>query len=116
MTVKDISIIRGDTYSFNINFKDSNDDPIDITGWTIYFTIRQCVAPSSTVSDADAILSKQFTNGGVPGTVTIDLTAIDTNQEPEEYKYDIQYKKPDGTIRSTGIYNFIITEDITRSS
>jgi len=115
MTLQNISVIRGDTCSFNLIFKDSNKDPIDLTGWTIYFTIRKFVASSSIRNDDCAVFSKQITTGDDTGIIAIDLTSRDTNIEPEMYKYDIQYKKPDGTTKSTSIYEFEILEDITRS-
>jgi hypothetical protein len=111
-----LSTYRGDTYSLSINFTDENAVAIDITGWTLFFTVKS----RKTDTDAQAIAAelpvKTITIHSNPtgGQTVISLTASETNSLSGKYYYDIQYKKPDGTIKTflKGVINF--TEDITR--
>jgi len=110
-----IEIVRNDTYTFDITFQDSNGDAIDLTGWTIWFTVREEIPATTIVDDTDALISKEITDGGASGIVEISLTPIETNIDPKIYYYDIQYKKDDGTIKSFPYSTIEIVSDITRS-
>jgi len=114
MTLGTITTIRQDTYNFNIYFKDSSDNPIDITGYEIWFTVRIGVPNTTITTNTDAVISKHYTNGDATGIIAVTLSTNDTDLDIKTYKYDIQYKKPDGTIKSSGVYDFIISSDITR--
>ena len=43
-------ITRGDDYKRPLEFTDKNDNPIDITGAIVSFTIRKCI-PESTITN-----------------------------------------------------------------
>ena len=53
---KDISFYRGDDISFDVVFRDPNDNnnPLDITGWIVSFTIKK----SNSDPDAKAVIQK----------------------------------------------------------
>jgi len=114
MGLKDISIIRGDNYSFNIVFTDLSGDPKDITGYTIWFTVRASIPKVTVENDDDATISKIYTNGDATGIIPVELTGTDTDLKIKTYKYDVQYKKPNGKVYSSGANDFTITADITR--
>ena len=106
-----ITINRGDTYVRTINLLDSAGDPIDATGWTIYFTVRKNVADTSATSDTDKTVA-----GDVSGIHTLTVSSTETNITPGNYFYDIQIKKADDTISSSSSASFVINGDITRST
>lgn len=115
MANSEITINRGDTYTRNINLKDSAGDAIDASGWTIYFTVRKAFADISVSSDADALITKTVA-GDVSGIQTLTLTSTQTNINPGSYLYDIQIKKSDDTISSSSAGSFVINGDITRAT
>jgi hypothetical protein len=116
MALTTITLIRSDTYDFNITFKDSAGDPIDITGYEVWFTVRTGLPKTTVTDDTDATISKSYTNGGATGIITVSLSSEDTDINAKTYKYDVQYKKPDTTLKSSGAYDFIVAADITRDS
>jgi len=80
---------RGDTPSFNIVFQDDDGNPIDITGATVYFTLKV----NTTDTDANAALQKVVTTHTNPtvGETTVALTHSDTSGlSPGTYFYDFQ--------------------------
>jgi len=117
MTLKDREVVREDTDTFSITFATRNGTPINITGYTIWFTVRSTIPATTITDDTDAIISKQAVlTSPALGVATVSVTSDDTNIDVGSYFYDIQYKKPDDSIYSSGAYNYIVKADITRST
>ncbi|MHA1690050.1 MAG: hypothetical protein ACTSU7_00300 [Candidatus Heimdallarchaeaceae archaeon] len=116
MTLGTINIIRGNTVPFNIAFTDSDSVAIDITGYEVWFTVRKSVPKTSVKSDTDALISKKYTNGGADGIIAVEITPTESDIDPGNYVYDIQYKKTDDSIYSLSSAEFIVAGDITRDS
>ncbi len=115
MPVEQVSldIKRGDSWSRQIYFQDVNGACIDITGWTIYFTVKE------KIDDADpGVIQKIITTFEDPlaGEAELSLTPTDTNQVIGSYLFDIQVKTADDEIYTVleGIIN--ISKDVTISS
>ena len=102
---------RGDDICLPLTFKDG-DTPIDIAGWTVYFTLKSKVDDS----DDDAALKKDITTHTNPtqGETKITLTNTETDLLEGVYDYDIQYKDLTPEIHTImrGVMNFI--KDVTR--
>lgn len=110
-----IKIKRGDSYIKPLNIVDCEGELIDASGWTIYFTVRSSIPPTSTDDDTDAVIAKTIA-GSATGQHTLTLTSSDTDIDPEEYVFEVQIKKADNTISSSETGAFVIQADITRSS
>lgn len=110
-----IECFRGDTLNpKQINFKDDAGTYIDITGYTVWFTVRATVPNTSIKADTDAVFTKELT-GTNSGYVTVQITSTETDVTPMTYYYDIQYKKPTvNTIKTVGVGKFIIKPECTR--
>jgi len=111
-------VIRGDSENFTITFTDSDGNGVDITGWTVWFTVRDSIPSTSVVDDTDAIISIKNTTHTNPtgGQTLIEISDTDNDIDPKTYYYDIQYKKLDGSVKSIGHRKYIIHEDITRGT
>ena len=101
----DIEIYQGDTFEVALNFKDGNQNPVDLTGFvgTVQFKNSQgtvMASPTVTVNE-----------GGILGRVLI--TLLDTSVLPEgSYSWDLQLS--DGTRHRTYIGGrVVVTEDVT---
>ena len=107
-----LSVFRGDDKVYNLSFKDGDGVAIDITDWTIFFTVKK----NKLTPDADADISKDITVHTAPltGLSAITLTDSDTDLDPRLYWYDIQVKKDDGTISTVIKDKFQVKGDITR--
>lgn len=106
-------LYRGDSREYVLTFTDSNGDPISITDWKIYFTLKK----NEYDSDEDAVLKKDITEHTSPATGVTKFTIVpaDTNEiAPGEYSYDIQAKKKNGDIITVVKGKLKILTDITR--
>ncbi len=92
---RNLYLTRGDDKFYVLTFTDGNGDPIDITGWTIYFTVKRDLDDT----DDEALIKKDITAHTDPtnGVTKIHLTSDDTDLIGNFY-YDIQVKKSDGII------------------
>ena len=89
-------IYRKNTWEYLLTFTDDAGDALPITGWTIFFTVKE----SFSDADADAKISKDITShyDAAGGISKISLTSSDTDVTPGNYIYDIQVLKDDGSI------------------
>jgi hypothetical protein len=113
---QDRQVIRGDTDNFTITFKSESGTPINIEGYTVWFTVRDSIPNTSVEDDSGAVIQvkNETHSAAILGETLIQISSSDTNISPKTYFYDIQYKKPDGSIHSTGYYKYMILPDITR--
>jgi hypothetical protein len=79
--VHDITIEQGATFTLSVIWKDSNDTPIDVTGYTARMQLRQkynseTAALSLTSAAGDIVL------GGAAGTIVVTAAATVTDDIP----------------------------------
>jgi hypothetical protein len=101
------SKFRGDTVTLNLTFKDANGDAINITAYTIFFTLKR----NKYDTDAQAAIQKNITVHTVPasGQTQITLTDTETALLIGTYYYDIKYLTGvGGTVRvvDSGVFSF----------
>jgi len=89
---EDIQLARKTTKTFELQF-DSDGAPVDITGWTIYFTVKEKMNDT----DANAKISRTVTTHTEPtnGKTLIELTVSDTDIPAGNYYYSIDSKDDD---------------------
>jgi hypothetical protein len=86
----DISLQRRADYSITLQFKDSTDTAINLTGWTVAAQVWNRLR---TTKYADFTVT--YTNR-VTGTVAIALTDEQTDDFPNEAYYDVLLTNPSG--------------------
>jgi hypothetical protein len=108
-----ISVIRGDDVTLNATFKDENGTAINITGYTVFFTVKNNY---TSTTDDNALISKTVTSHSDPtnGQTTITLSNTDTNLDEGNYFYDFQTKDGSNKISSTSRGTFTVSLDVTR--
>lgn len=89
---------QGDTFEKTIRFTDSNDDPIDISTWTIYVTVKK----SYSDADSEAVLSQDVTSHDVPtnGETSFSFPPSETEGLRGMHFYEIKYEEGDGTVET----------------
>jgi len=109
---RNITVKRGDTTPLPLTFTDENGSAVDITGWTIYFTVKAKIDDE----DNDAKIKKDVTTHSDPtnGKTVITLSSSDTSIDPGNYYYDVQVKTNTGEIYTPLEGNFIVRPDITK--
>lgn len=107
-----ITIIRGDDINYPISFKDADGVAIDITDYTIFFTVKQ----NTEDSDDDALISVDITSHTDPtnGISALELTSAETDINPGLYTYDFQLKDADDKLSSSRSGCFEVLQDITQ--
>lgn len=111
----DLTIIRGDDTTIELTYQDADGNAIDLTGATVYFTVKSAFDDDDT--DADAIISKDITSHADPtnGRSDIVLTDEDTDVAlSEHYIADVQIKNAAGAITTSSIFSVEVTGDVTR--
>lgn len=107
-----ISIVRRDDKTINITCRNADTgNPIDITGYSIFFTVKS----NTGQSDDDALISKKVTSHTDPtnGQTSINLTHDDTNIEEGSYLYDFQLVSPGNIVSSVEHDVFNVLNDVT---
>lgn len=93
---KELKILKGTTPSYELQFT-KNDSYIDITGWTIYFTVKENMKDN----DSDAEINKKIEPSEISdpenGKCLIVLSSSDTDLTGSYY-YAIDYKDDEGNV------------------
>lgn len=112
MAKNELTAFRGDDKDITIEVKDSDDNAVDISGWTIWFTVKK----SADDADSDAVIGpKKVTShtDASSGKSTVSLTNSDTDLSRGTYIYDIQTDDGSGKITTWGKGDFTIMKDVT---
>ncbi len=92
----DLEVVKTDTKTITLSIKDADDVAIDITGYTVFFTVKTSVNDS----DANALISKTTvcpTNtDSTNGIAYIILSSADTTIAIGNFYYDIKIQKNSG--------------------
>jgi hypothetical protein len=105
-----LEIKRGDTWSRIISFENEDKDRINITGWTIFFTIK--VKADDLDTAATTIAKTISPSNPLEGEAEISLTSTDT-KDVGNYIFDIQVKTNLNEIITVLEGTIKITQDIT---
>lgn len=109
ITYKNLQVERATTKIYELYFKEDG-STIDITDWTVYFTVKEKI----TDTDANAKIDKKITTHTMPinGETEIELTSSDTNLTAGDYIYGIDIKDDEGETIPLMRGRFLIVEPI----
>jgi len=92
-----LSVNRGTTYTIGVSYK-KNGVPTTLVGATVRFTVKTEEFDDN-VTDSDALVLKNVTNGDSEGNATITLNPSDTALiEPGNWYYDIKVEEAGGEV------------------
>lgn len=86
----DITLQRRADYSVSLQFKDSNDAAVDLTGYTVYAQVWDKARTSKAADFEIAYTDRE------DGRVTISLTDEQTTVFSDELRYDVLLENPSG--------------------
>jgi hypothetical protein len=103
---------RGDDLSFELVFADTDGVPVNITGWTIFFTMKL----NKDDSDSEAIISKTITSLTNPtnGKTTVVIPHGEVDELTGPFFYDFQFKDLSDNVRTITSGAITFEKDITR--
>ena len=91
--------LRGDSFNVPFAFNDNNNAPVDLSGWTMIFTLKH----HHMQPDEESVLQKRMVILG--SSAVLVFRPEDTNElTPFVYEYDVQLTTPDGT----GVRTFLM--------
>jgi len=105
------SIVAGDDRTYSINITDRNDEPRDISGWTIRVTLKE----RKTDTDSDAVIKKDVTSHTAPteGQTEFSFTSTETKGLDGTYFYDIQITDSNGDVYTATIGSVKFYQGVT---
>lgn len=89
LPIYDFKILQGETFNRVTTWLDANNTPIDLTGWEARMQLRRTIA-SPTIEFSLTTDNGRLSLGGVNGTVTMAISAIDTATLSGRYFYDLE--------------------------
>jgi len=94
-----ISVTRANDVTFTLTFTNELNQAIDLTGATVYLTVRKNQDVGD-LADSEAIIAQQYTSISNPtaGIVTITITRTELIQTVGEYYYDIDIKQANNDV------------------
>lgn len=105
-------VYRGDDLSMALNFKNLEDDPIDITGWIISFTVKDKTFRDDSYAkiliDVDTHLDPEY------GRTAIQVSHVLTDPLVGIYQYDLQYRTPENIVRTFARGQIRFLDDVSR--
>lgn len=109
----DITCEQGATFNLVLTWRNPDQSPIDITGYTGKMQVRASKA------DPDAVLTLQtgsgITLGGVNGTITLSASATATDAlSAGTYVYDLELTSSNGTVTRLIEGAFTVSGQVTR--
>lgn len=106
-----VQIIRGDTTQFELTFRDKDGVLIDLSGSTVFFTVKRRINDL----DVNAVIAKEISVFDDPeeGVAIVELSPEDTDIRRGSYIYDVQLVEGDGTITSSYVGKFLCAQDVT---
>ena len=84
-----LSIVAGDDRNYLIEVSDEDGNPIDITGYTFHFRMKE----REDQDDEDAVINKSWTDHFEPtnGKTLLQLSSSESNIAARDYLFNIWY-------------------------
>ena len=110
-----LTIKRGNPYDATITVTNSSGTAYDLTGKTLFFTVKKTTDMST--DDALAVITKDITShtNAVSGITTLSLTATQTDIVPGDYNWDLRIYQSSPLVQLNTTYGTCnIVEIITK--
>jgi hypothetical protein len=93
----DITLEEGTDFQTTLTWKDSNDQPIDLTGFSAKMQIRKTAGLTGT-PELELTDAAGLTLGGALGTIIVNITAVQNIFGSKSFVYDLILTDGAGTI------------------
>ena len=112
--ILDFTIEQGATFSRIITWKDENDTPINLTGYTARMQIREHLASAGTLAELTTANGGIIINAAL-GKLTLTLSATATDAlTPSRAVYDLEVESSGGVVTRLLQGNILIERSVTR--
>ena len=114
-SASDYCVGRGDSRAKGFKLTDESGTAVDITGFSFILTVNTHRNPDPGVPIGTELFSVAGTIiDAAAGTFSFAPTAVNTDQDPGDYFYDIQMTDAGGGIQTIIKGKFIVIQDISK--
>lgn len=106
-----LEIIRRDDTELQFTFKDADENPVNLTGCTVFFTVKR--RKDDTEAEALIAVEEAVFASPASGVAIIELSRTETDIPAGLYYFDVQLRDSSNKISSSSVGQFRVTEDIT---
>jgi hypothetical protein len=92
----DLEVIQTDTKTWRFVIKDKNGDPVNITGYKLFFTVKEKLTDLDNVALIQKTVTCPSNDDSVAGIGFISLSSTDTNIPIANYVYDMKIQQNSG--------------------
>jgi hypothetical protein len=108
----DLCFSRGDTVPYTLTITSDGTTAINITGYTFALTVDPSPAPADALNNLFALVGS--VTDGPNGIVEFELSAVQSDQSPGVYFYDVQMTDGAGKIRTVASGQYEFLQDVTK--
>jgi len=118
MALRKFSLIRGDSITYTLTFKNAAGTPYCLKNWVVFFTLKTNPSlPDSSATLQKIITAFADTTSGTTGVATIPLLPTDTvDLDPMEYDFDIAVRTSSNETYTVLRGKFDLGYDVTRTA
>lgn len=113
-TVIHLKVQRGDNQPLVFFLKDKTGAAIDITGWSIRFTVDPEENPTTNANNLFQIVGSIVDGPG--GKFSVNRSLAQADQPPAIYWFDVQRVDPANTVRTLIKGQYEVDQDITKDT
>jgi len=106
---------RGDTLKYNLVITDKDSNPVDLTGSTIWLTMKSDPSVDDTSAEIQQSVSTHTDASNGKTTVVVPNTTTDTLTPSSTLYYDFQWVTPSDEVTTIMSGKVKVLRDITRS-
>jgi hypothetical protein len=110
--VYDLTVEQGTTWSIQITWKDEDEDPINLTGYTARMHIRP--NQKSTTKVELTTENGRIALGGAAGTITLTIPVTETRKLTQDGIYDLEVISGGGLVTRLLEGRVDVTPEVTR--
>ena len=113
MATLDLTFPQGATWKLALTWRDSDNDPVNLSGYTAAMQIRRRASAPVVLSAATG--GAGITLGGVAGTVAVTFPATDTDDvKSGRYVYDLELTSAGGEVTRLIEGTVTVTPEVTQ--
>lgn len=117
MALKRLSLIRGDSQTYTLTFKQADGTLYCLKNWAVFFTLKTNWSLPDPGSLQKIVTTFSDTTGGTSGVATIPITPTDTvDLDPGEYDFDIAVRTAANETFTVMRGKFDLEYDVTRTA
>ena len=114
MLKQNLTITKRDDTIISFTFKDDNGNPIDITGFIIFLTVKTD-PEAQDADDTNAVIKETVSSHTDPtnGLSEMSISKTDSDVTEDIYFYDLQFRDSGGNITTFLHGEFEVRQDVT---